>query len=832
MRPHWSYLRGRLATELGGTFYRLAPGTDAVRLDDRTVVLRSDVLAVRLEGRIASSFCERVLPLLDGRRSLAEVHRLLPDLEPEDLHRCLDDLVAAGVLRRHDGAPAAPAASDRASPFLAFLEALALPLTEARRRLADLRVTVVGLEGHGAHAAATLAACGVGELLLVDPYPCQPGNLPALPPVGPNALERPREQVIELAIKGQGTETVVTVSGMEHLTPDGIHALASRGDLLVGCFDKAFSAVHGWLNAASLAHGVPALYTRLEGHTALVGPLVLPGRTACLACWRARSLACEDDPAEAAAYEELLNGQRRPALHERPVLPPLPVIVGGMAALEALKHLLGLDVPTLAGRVQELDALWSRVDIHNVLRVPGCPSCGEAAGEVILPSLDELGSPTRSGGGDVLGAHPALVSRRCGMVAALELVPKDADEPALPYLVRARLAWHPGLNEASDRICSGRGTTLAEARRTALGEAVERYSSACSWGTTVRRTRRDQLDGASLDPRELVLYRPEQYLALPYAPYDDATALGWVATRSLVNGERVFAPALAVSVRYAATRQERICPVTSNGLAAGPSLADAVLVAALEVIERDAFLISWLHRLAGQRVDPSTHPDPEIVDLCEAYRRRGVEVQLHRLATDHPGQVFLALGVQRQGEGPAAVVGLGAGLSPAPAARKAILEMSQVRPALRIGLRARSTRERIERLVADPRLVATPDDHALLYAHPRTLGAFGFLQSGSTVEVDWTAAAPPDATAGLHRLAEHFRAQGGDLLYRDLSPPDMTELRLRTARVLIPGFQPLHFGWSEPRLGGRRLYEFPHRLGLTRGPAAPGQLNSDPHPLA
>jgi ribosomal protein S12 methylthiotransferase accessory factor len=805
-----------------------------VRLDDRTVILRSDALAVRLEGRAASAFCERVLPLLDGRRSLAEVQRLLPDLKPENLRRHLDDLVAAGVLRRHDGAPAAPATSDRVAPFLTFLEALGLPLAELRRRLADLRVAVIGLEGHGAHAAATLAMCGVGELILVDPYPCQSGNLATLPLVGPNALGRPREQAVELALRRQGTNTAVIVSGMEQLTPDGIWALAPRGDLLVGCFDKAFSAVHGWMNTASLAHGVPALYTQLEGHTALVGPLVLPGRTACLACWRARSLACEDDPSEATAYEQLLNEQRRPALHERPVLPPLAVVVGGMAALEALKYLLGLDVPTLAGRVQEYDALWTRIDLHSVLQVPGCPRCNEeTAGEVVLPSLDELASSTRLEICDVLEARSALVSRRCGIVAALDVIPKDADEPAIPYLAKARLARHPGLSETMGHICSGRGTTLAEARRVALGEAVERYSSACSWGTMVRWARRDQLDGASVDPRELVLYRPEQYETLPYAPYQDATAIGWVATRSLVSGERLFAPALAVGVRYApATRQEWICPVTSNGLAAGQTLAHAILAAALEVIERDAFLITWLDRLACQRIDPSSHPYPEITDLCEAYRRRGVEVQLHRLATDHPGQVFLALGVQHQGEGPAAAVGLGAGLNPASAARKAILEMSQVRAALRISMRARSSRVRIEQLVADPRLVATPEDHALLYTHPRNLGAFAFLQDGSFVDVDWAATAPTDAAAGLQQLAEHFRDQSWDLLYRNLSPPDMAELRLHTARVLIPGFQPLHFGWNEPRLGGQRLYEFPHRLGLTPGPVAPGQLNTDPHPLA
>ena len=45
--------------------------------------------------------------------------------------------------------------------------------------------------------------------------------------------------------------------------------------------------------------------------------------------------------------------------------------------------------------------------------------------------------------------------------------------------------------------------------------------------------------------------------------------------------------------------QEFLVPITSNGLAAGPTLADAVLSAIYEVLERDAILIAWLNRLPG-----------------------------------------------------------------------------------------------------------------------------------------------------------------------------------------------------------------------------------------
>lgn len=85
--------------------------------------------------------------------------------------------------------------------------------------------------------------------------------------------------------------------------------------------------------------------------------------------------------------------------------------------------------------------------------------------------------------------------------------------------------------------------------------------------------RRGELDGASLDPNDLVLYAPEQYATLPYHPYDEQSVLGWVQARSLVRGGLVYVPAPAAFMGYQPLRvAEQLFPVTSNGLAAGANL--------------------------------------------------------------------------------------------------------------------------------------------------------------------------------------------------------------------------------------------------------------------
>jgi len=366
-------------------FYRLLPGTDVIPVGD-DVVLASDGVTLRLEGDSATLFRDRVLPLLDGTRSLAEVSAAIPGVAAGDLRRHLDALVVSRVLGRQDAPHRTDDDAGLASPLLRFIDAVGLSPAEAATRLAALRVAVFGLEGPGAYLASGLVASGVGTVLLVDPYPCQPADVAAM--LALSAVDgASRQEVVRSALQAQGTDATLEVGGEAPLDRAGVAALAADCDLVVGCFDKGFSATNVWLNDAALALDTDALYATLRGPTAWVGPLVVPHETACWLCWRMRAIACDDDFNASMAIEEFRDGQRRPALHEGGTIPALAQMVGGLMGLEAVKHLLGLGRGTLAGHVQEIDALAGRFELHGVLAVPDCPACKKKSPrELILHS--------------------------------------------------------------------------------------------------------------------------------------------------------------------------------------------------------------------------------------------------------------------------------------------------------------------------------------------------------------------------------------------------------------------------------------------------------------
>jgi ribosomal protein S12 methylthiotransferase accessory factor len=281
------------------------------------------------------------------------------------------------------------------------------------------------------------------------------------------------------------------------------------------------------------------------------------------------------------------------------------------------------------------------------------------------------------------------------------------------------------------------------------------------------------------------------------------------------------------------SREEYLFAITSNGLAAGSTLSNALLRAICEVCERDAFLIAWLNRLPGRCYEALKHPDQSVRDVARLYRRRGVQIALIEVPVDHPISVFAAIALQEGGlGGPAAIVGLGADLDPRLAARQAVLEVAQVRPALRRRARMEDA-SRVAELVANPMAVQSLEDHALLYTHASMQSEFTFLfgELGDWDRLQDSSYAK-STTVALMQLVEFFRKENQEVLYINLTPPDMEQLGLYTVRAILPGFQPIWFGRHERRLGGERLYRLPQKLGFRAEVSTPALLNPVPHPVA
>ncbi len=431
-----------------------------------------------------------------------------------------------------------------------------------------------------------------------------------------------------------------------------------------------------------------------------------------------------------------------------------------------------------------------------------------------------------------LGPLADLISPRTGIIRSLSRVSRGTEEPSPPVVCQCLVSqFDYRTANTTDRMTAGKGETEKEAMLGAIGEALERYCSYQENPDAVFRATVAELGKAAISPHEFVLYSERQYAApgFKYAKPDDQSKIGWTRAVELPGESEAFAPASLVYLYFNTEGPDGyFCPPTSNGLAAGPSLDAAILGGLYELIERDAFLLTWMNRLPAPHVDYSGIGGIA-ARIHSHYARFGVDALVFDLTTDIGVPVMMAMAVDRSGDGPAVVVGLGCHLNPAVALKKALMEVCQVRPSETIKFTKTPPAERLKTY----RDVKTLEDHAGFAAIPGNLHEFGFLlDSPRSRQIEsLTNASASEAKADLAHCVSLLRAAGCRVAYVDLTTPDVAPYGVSVVRAIATGLQPMHFGAGEERLGGPRLFAAAAKLGHANGIRTEHDLNPCPHPM-
>jgi bacteriocin biosynthesis cyclodehydratase domain-containing protein len=123
------------------------------------------------------------------------------------------------------------------------------------------------------------------------------------------------------------------------------------------------------LNRVCLHHRVPCIAAAIDGPFLLVGPTVLPGRSACLECLEKRVLMNLRGAASYQAYKTaLLEGRASGVLSS---------LLSSLVSMEALNFALAGTSFTV-GKVLCVYLPTMEFTYNEVLRVPGCTACGSA----------------------------------------------------------------------------------------------------------------------------------------------------------------------------------------------------------------------------------------------------------------------------------------------------------------------------------------------------------------------------------------------------------------------------------------------------------------------
>lgn len=378
------------------------------------------------------------------------------------------------------------------------------------------------------------------------------------------------------------------------------------------------------------------------------------------------------------------------------------------------------------------------------------------------------------------------------------------------------------------------GITYEHAYMASIGEAIERYCCAIYNPEELVFGSYKELSKnvLAVHPNDFALFSKKQYNQknFPYMPFTESTRVSWVRSFSLVHKKDIYIPAQMVFLPFARRRKEvPLCPITSTGLAAGPSLEFAILTALYEIVERDAFTITWLTKLPPPKLNIE-----DFDGLYDFFRTHfclnNFVCSFFELTLDIqiPTAMVILQGKIEIGD----IIGVGCGTrdTMTEALEKALLEVAQFAPWIRYAYQ----KEPDWSCKDDFSDVNSFDDHGQLYTRRPDLvkKAFSFIKKSKNQKCyHKQKSLRQSIKLRLQRCLKEISRQGYDVILYDLSTPDIIDAGFRVVRIVVPGLIPLHGHHRYPFLGGRRIYEVPVKMGLRKS-VSENDINPYPHPSA
>lgn len=237
-------------------------------------------------------------------------------------------------------------------------------------------------------------------------------------------------------------------------------------------------------------------------------------------------------------------------------------------------------------------------------------------------------------------------------------------------------------------ISQGKGLDDDAARTSAVMEAIERSvatNPACD--VTTQSLSSLQLAGQSADTLDCLL-------ALAADPIERDEPIQWTSASDLLKGDIVWVPFETVHLDRTVTSPRYW--QSSDGLASGNTLEEAILHGLLERVERDALTLWQVTspaRRYGCRIEAKSIPDTELREILCRIRQAGQDVALFDI-TSNLGIPCIAalLGPQERSCLPSlrhvdVTLGAGSSTSPALAAIRAVTEAVQSRMTFIAGAR-------------------------------------------------------------------------------------------------------------------------------------------------
>lgn len=350
----------------------------------------------------------------------------------------------------------------------------------------------------------------------------------------------------------------------------------------------------------------------------------------------------------------------------------------------------------------------------------------------------------------------------------------------------------------------GVDNTKKNAMISCLAEALERYcmsyiplNELCF--STLKKLNKNRTF------QEFYTYSEEQYSSNRYFLNPKKDKIHWTKIYSVDDDKNwKYWPASLIYLPFELSNT--VAENTSTGMAAGFNISDCIRSGLLELIERDALMINFLQRLNPPEIDISSigGVNESLINKI----KEGYSIKIYKLYSDICVPIYLSLIWKKEKGKIHYGIGASANLDSDYAINKSLKEC----------LFTYFYSKNIMDLRKN-----NPKDIKALYEH------FLYYQGNHFSELLFESKVEKykyEKTT-LDDVISELKKANIEVYYKELTTSDIFNTKLKVVKVIAPGLIDLNKSHVLPRLGAKRFWDVPRKLGLSVNQ----NLSEYPHPF-
>lgn len=351
---------------------KLNASVSVVKISDAILEFFKSNTRQQVHIKVQDDTIMNIINSLDGSKTVEQLV-LENDVDPMDLYNLLQYLRENGILDNIENKDDFYKYEQfrRIIHFIADYSSSHSDLLNMWNNICEATVLVIGLGAVGSWVTCNLAQSGVKNIILMDADIVDISNLHRQFGYTETDVGQKKIDVLAKRIREYNADINVIKADM-YLDAQSLHIFDEQKiDLIINCADKpTVDETSLWVGEYAMQHSIPHIIGGgYNLHLSLIGQTVLPGKSACVNCFR-KTLE-EENKIDPSKVKKLAVKNRKVGSFA-----PMCAIIASMIGMEAIKVLSKKIKPSNTNRRGEFDICTMDIKYREYPKRDDCEWCG------------------------------------------------------------------------------------------------------------------------------------------------------------------------------------------------------------------------------------------------------------------------------------------------------------------------------------------------------------------------------------------------------------------------------------------------------------------------